>query len=159
MQSQKPSKRPRTYLPPLAIGDSTMIFALPSLAAEGYDANARGCRQFPEAIALLSSLRHAHTLPHLVVIALGANGSVTDPYVREALAVLGHARQLVLVTPREAGGGSGSDAVTVRAQARRHPGRVRVLDWVAYSAGHAAWFQPDRLHLTFAGARAFAALL
>ncbi|HWH10415.1 MAG TPA: hypothetical protein VG165_04760 [Solirubrobacteraceae bacterium] len=63
VQVAKPSKRPKTYLPPLALGDSTMIFALPSLAAEGYDANARGCRQFPEAIALLTGLRHAHTLP------------------------------------------------------------------------------------------------
>ncbi|HWH10416.1 MAG TPA: hypothetical protein VG165_04765 [Solirubrobacteraceae bacterium] len=93
------------------------------------------------------------------MIALGANGSVTDAYVSQALVVLGHKRVLVLVTPREAGGGSGSDAVTVRAEARRHPGRVHVLDWVDYSAGHPAWFQPDRLHLTFAGARAFAALL
>jgi hypothetical protein len=159
VQSVQPAKRPRTYLPPLAIGDSTMIFALPSLAAEGFEANARGCRQFPEAIALLTRLRHAHSLPHLVVLALGANGSVTDAYVSQALAVLGHARQLVLVTPREAGGGSGSDATTDRAEARAHPGRIHVLDWVAYSAGHAAWFQPDRLHLTFAGAAAFARLL
>lgn len=155
----KPPKHHRTYLPPLAIGDSTMIFAVPRLAAEGYVANARGCRQFPEAIALLGALRHAHSLPHLVVIALGANGPVTDAYVSQALAILGHRRQLVLVTPREAGGGSGPDAVNVRAEARRHPGRVQALDWVAYSAGHDAWFQPDRLHLTFGGAAAFARLL
>jgi hypothetical protein len=159
VQSAQPAKRPRTYLPPLAVGDSTMIFAIPSLAAEGFDANARGCRQFPEAIALLARLRHAHSLPHLVVLALGANGSVTRAYVTQALAVLGHARQLVLVTPREAGGGSGSDAVTDRAEARANPNRVHVLDWVSYSAGHESWFQPDRLHLTFAGAAAFARLL
>jgi hypothetical protein len=159
VQSAQPSKRPRTYLPPLAIGDSTMIFALPSLAAEGFDANARGCRQLPEAIALLTRLRHVHSLPHLVVLALGTNGSVTDADVTQVLAVLGHSRQLVLVTPREAGGGSGSDAATDRAEARRYPDRVHVLDWVSYSAGHASWFQPDRLHLTFAGAAAFARLL
>jgi hypothetical protein len=159
VQAVKPRKRPSTYLPPLALGDSTMIFALPSLAAEGFDANARGCRQFPEAIALLTSLRHGHSLPHLVVLALGANGSVTDAYIRRTLAVLGHSRQLVLVTPREAGGGSGADAATDRAEARRHPDQVHLLDWVAYSAGHPTWFQPDRLHLTFSGARAFARLL
>jgi hypothetical protein len=153
------SELPRTYRPPLAIGDSTMIFALPSLAAEGYNANARGCRQFPEALTLLDGLRRGNALPHLVVIALGANGSVTDADVSRALAILGPSRQLVLVTPREAGGGSGSDAVTVRAEARLHPGRVHALDWVVYSAGHPSWFQPDRLHLTFTGARAFALLL
>jgi hypothetical protein len=159
VQIARPPKQHRTYLAPLAIGDSTMIFALPKLAAEGFTANARGCRQFPEAIALLIALRHAHSLPHLVVIALGANGSVTDADVRETLAVLGHRRQLVLVTPREAGGGSGSDAATVRAEAHRRPAQVHALDWVAYSAGHPSWFQPDRLHLTFAGAAAFARLL
>jgi lysophospholipase L1-like esterase len=136
-----------------------MIYAIPSLAAEGFDANARGCRQFPEALALMRSLRDAHALPHLVVLALGANGSVTDAYVRQALSILGHTRQLALVTPREAGGGSGSDAVTVRAEARRHPDQVHTLDWVSYSAGHDSWFQPDRLHLTLAGARAFARLV
>jgi hypothetical protein len=159
VQAARASHRPRTYLPPLAIGDSTMIFALPSLAAEGFDANARGCRQFPEALDLLRGLRHAHSLPHLIVIALGANGSVTDAYVNAALAILGHRRQLVLVTPRQAGGGSGSNAVTVRAEARRHPAQVHALDWVAYSAGHPSWFQPDLLHLTFTGAHAFARLL
>ena len=159
VQSARPPARHRTYLPPLALGDSTSIFALPSLAAEGFDANARGCRQFPEAIALLGRLRHAHALPHLVVVALGANGPVTDAYVRQVLAVLGHSRQLVLVTPLQAGGRPGPGAATVRAEARVHPGQIHVLDWVTYSAGHAAWFQPDRLHLTYAGARAFARLL
>ena len=36
-------------------------------------------------------------------------------------------RLLVLVTPRELGGGSGSDAATVRDEARRHRGRIRLL--------------------------------
>lgn len=146
----------RPYRPPLAIGDSTMLLALPQLTASGFDVNAHGCRQFPEALTLLSGLARADRLPHLVVIALGADGSVTPGDIAETLRILGRSRQLVLVTPRELGGGSGSDAETVRASVRTRPLQVHVVDWVHESEGHPEWFQPDGLHLTFSGADAFA---
>jgi hypothetical protein len=41
----------------------------------------------------------------------------------------------------------------------RHAKRSVLLDWVNYSRGHSDWFQPDHLHLTFAGAAGFARLL
>jgi hypothetical protein len=136
-----------------------MLLALPNLAAAGFQVNAHGCRQFPEALDLLRRLAHGRILPQLVVIALGADGSVTAGDIRRSLAILGPRRILGLVTPRELGGGSGADAATVRAAGRASPGRVRVLDWVALAAGHGDWFQPDGLHLTFPGAAAFARLL
>ena len=39
-----PGTHPTGQLPPLAIGDSTMLLSLPGLAAEGYQTNAHGCR-------------------------------------------------------------------------------------------------------------------
>ena len=155
----EPSHHVRGVLPPLVIGDSTMLLALYQLAGEGYDAEAQGCRQFPAALAMLSERKSQGTLPHMVVIALGANGSVTPNDVGVALGLLCCQRLLVLVTPRELGGGSGSDAVVEREQAQRHPGRILLLDWVEYSQGHPEWFQPDGLHLTTAGATAFTRLL
>lgn len=149
----------RAYRPPLAIGDSTMLLALPLLSHEGFSVNAHGCRQYPEALAILRGLRHAHELPRVVVIDLGANGAVSEGDVTGALQILGHERLLVLVTPRELGGGSGSDAQLIRAEGRRHPERVRVLDWVAYSAGHPDWFEPDGLHVSPRGSAAQAQLL
>jgi hypothetical protein len=146
-------------VPPLAVGDSTMLLSIPALTANGFDVNARGCRQFPETLALLSSLAGARQLPHLVVVAMGANGIVTNADVTAALRILGPNRVLGLLTPRQLGGGSDSNAATVRAAGRRYPERIDVLDWVAYSAGHAAWFQPDGLHLTLSGAAAFARLI
>ena len=146
----------RPYRPPLAIGDSTMLLALPQLTASGFDVNAHGCRQFAEALTLMSGLARAGRLPHLVVIALGADGSVTPGDIAETLRILGRSRQLVLVTPRELGGGSGSDAETVRASVRTRPLQIHVVDWVHESEGHPEWFQPDGLHLTFSGADAFA---
>jgi hypothetical protein len=136
-----------------------MLLALPALSREGFAVNAHGCRQYPEALGLLDGLRHAHDLPRVVVIALGANGEISEGDVSRALEILGAQRLLVLVTPRELGGGSGSDAQLVRAEGRRHPERVRVLDWVAYSAGHPNWFEPDGLHVSPRGSAAQAQLL
>jgi hypothetical protein len=145
--------------PPLAIGDSSMLLALPALSRVGYNVNARGCRQFAEGLRLMRSQARKHRLPHLVVIALGADASISGGQVEAALRILGPSRKLGLVTPRETGGGESNDAAVVRNEGQRHPDRIKVLDWVRYSSGHDSWFQPDGLHLTFSGAKAFARLL
>lgn len=155
----EPAHRHDHARPPLAIGDSTMLLALYDLAAIGYEANAHGCRQFPEALALLRRLKAENALPHMVVIALGADGSITHDDIGQALGMMCCTRLLVMVTPRELGGGSGSDAAIVREEVKRHSNRALLLDWVRYSAGHGDWFQPDGLHLTTAGALAFTSLL
>lgn len=158
VQQEKPDKNVSAGRAPLAVGDSPMLLALGPLAAKGYRANARGCRQYPEGLALIRDLRHRDKLPRLVVIALGSNGVIRKENIHDALHVVGKKRTLGLVTPRESGGGSGSDAVLVRSEARRHENRVELLDWVSYSAGHSGWFQPDGLHLTFEGADGMARL-
>lgn len=155
----EPGHHPRGQRPPLAIGDSTMLLALYELSAAGFEANAHGCRQYAEALAILRSRRNHGTLPHMVLIALGADGSVTSGDLDQTLHILGRGRVLGLVTPRELGGGSGSDAADERLIAHRYPKRTLLLDWVRYSAGHGGWFQPDGLHLTTAGAQAFTRLL
>jgi lysophospholipase L1-like esterase len=158
-QQEKPRKDVNFGRAPIAIGDSPMLLALPDLAGVGYRANARGCRQWPEGLALIRQLRSEDHLPKLVVVALGSNGYVTRPNIHAALDLVGKDRTLGLVTPRESGGGSSHDADIVRSEARKHKNRTVLLDWVEYSAGHSAWFQPDGLHLTFEGAAAFARLL
>jgi hypothetical protein len=145
--------------PPLAIGDSSMLLALPALSRVGYKANARGCRQFAEGLRLLRDTKRHHQLPHLVVLALGADAAVSAGQINQAKKLLGPKRKLGLVTPRETGGGESKDAEVIRNAGRRDPVHVKVLDWVHYSAGHTSWFQPDGLHLTFSGAKAFARLL
>ena len=144
--------------PPLAIGDSVMLGAAHELAAEGFEVDVRGCRQMRHGVRTIAAHKR-RGLPDVVVVALGANWIIESPDIGRMLHVLGPTRTLVLVTPREDGGGSGSDARVVRGAGRRHPGRVRVLDWVAYSSGHAGWFAGDGLHLGPAGARGLARLL
>jgi hypothetical protein len=145
---------------PLVLGDSVMIYAVPPLARLGFDADARGCRQMPEAMAILRARNRARTLPHLVVLALGTNGFVTRADIHAVLRLLGRHRVLAMVTPRELGGGSGSDAANIRAAARRHPQRMRAIDWVRYSARHGSVFGgADGIHITPAGGRLFARLI
>jgi hypothetical protein len=145
--------------PPLAVGDSVMLGAADELAAEGFEVDVRGCRQMSEGLDVLRARQRGGRLPEVVVVALGANWVITPAEIREALHILGRRRTLALVTPRETGGGSSSDAGVVRDAGRRYPGRVAVLDWVAYSAGHADWFAGDGLHLGPAGAQGLARLL
>ena len=145
--------------PPLALGDSTMLLSLGHLSQEGYDANARGCRQWSEALGMLDALRGSGSLPGIVVIALGANGQVADGDVEHALSILGPGRVLVMVTHFDPGHVTGADTSLIRSERHRHPGSVAVLDWVAYSASHGECFQPDGLHLTLQGAAAFASFL
>lgn len=160
VETAKPSKRINPGgRPPLAIGDSTMLLALPDLSHEGYKVNAHGCRQIEEGLDVIREAKREGRLPHLVVIALGADASVSTHQLDKAFHILGRKRVLGLVTPRELGGGTSSDADHVRTAAKRHPRRSVLLDWVAYSDGHPDWFQPDGVHLTFPGAAAFARLL
>jgi hypothetical protein len=154
----KPTKRvnPKGRAP-IAIGDSIMILAVRRLAAEGYHANAQGCRQWDQGVEMLRRKGRRNSLPHLVTMALGTNGPVTGAQVADALKALPKNRVLALVTPR--GKVSGNGAALMRAFAARHRHRVVLLDWARYSAGHNGWFQPDGLHLTLTGAAAYARLL
>lgn len=152
-------KRKVASTPPLAIGDSVMLFAIHKLAAVGYNVDARGCRDFEEGIHLMIRKRRRHDLPRLVTIALGADQAISGKQINRAKKVLGPKRKLGLVVPLETGGRESNDARVVRQAGRRDPRRVKVLDWPRYSRGHGNWFQPDHLHLTFAGAAAYARLM
>jgi len=144
---------------PLVIGDSVLLGAVGPVAAAGFEVDTRGCRQMREGLRIIAARRRAKTLPRLVVIALGANGSIARGQIREAMKLVGRDRVLGLVTPRELGGGESSDARAIRAAGRRFPDRVGVLDWVRFSAGHGGWFAGDGLHLGPGGARGLASLL
>jgi hypothetical protein len=148
-----PSKAHRAPAP-LAIGDSVMMGAIEPLRRAGFEIDVRGCRQMSEGLGVLSRRKSAGTLPNAVVVALGNNWTVSMQEIRRAMRIVGPRRLLGMVTPR---GAMASARTSIRAAGRRWPGRVKVLDWAAHSAGKAwTW---DGLHLTPAGARGFATLL
>jgi hypothetical protein len=130
-----------------------MLGAAPQLRRRGFEVDVRGCRQMSEGVELLGS----RPLPSVVVLALGTNWTVTTSQIRSALRILGPRRVLGLVTPPEIGGVASSDQRAIRAAGRHWRLRVKVLDWVAYSSGHAwTW---DGMHLRPEGAVAYARLL
>lgn len=142
--------------PPLAIGDSVLADAVPQLVRYGFEADGMVCRQMSQGLELLRA--RGGRLPHLVVLALGANGEVADRQINEALALLGPERVLVLVTPR--GGVLPSTPGVIRAAAAAKPTRIVLLDWDRLAGEHRDWLAPDGVHLGgSAGVEGFAAMI
>ena len=149
------SKRNLTKGPePVAIGDSVMLLAVKSLARAGFDVNAQGCRQWKRGHAILRRKKRHGRLPRLVVMALGTNWKITRADIGRTRRMLGRRRVLAIVTPREPGGYTG-DAERIRAAARAHPRRIKLLDWVRVSRGHRGWFGGDGVHLTHTGVKSY----
>jgi hypothetical protein len=145
-----PSKRSVANGPqPLAIGDSVMLLAINRLARAGFDVNAQGCRQWRQGEAILRRKKRRHRLPHLVVMALGTNWSITRDEIGHTRRMLGKHHVLAIVTPREPAGSG--DAKRIRAAARAHRRRIKLIDWVRLSRGHGGWFGGDGIHLTYTG--------
>src|SRR4051794_33262454 len=156
VERRQPSWHSVRYRPPLIIGDSVLLGAIPEVARAGFEVDAHGCRGWKEGQHVVWARRHAHALPHLVVMQLGSDWSVRLGQVRKVLNLIGQRRVLGLVTPREAGGFGGSDAASMRRAAQRWPGRVALVDWARDTRGRGGWFAPDGMHLTYAGAAGLA---
>jgi lysophospholipase L1-like esterase len=158
-QTRPPTRRRAPGRAPLVIGDSVLLGAMPQAARVGYAVNAHGCRQIGEGLSVIRDHARAGTLPRLVVIQLGTNGSVGPTHLRRALSLLGTGRTLGLLTPRAAGGADTGSGRAMRAFAKRHPDRVRLVDWQRETRSRGGWFQPDGIHLTPSGAAGLARAL
>jgi hypothetical protein len=134
-----------------------MLGAARRLRRAGFEVDAREGRFMRHALAILRRRRAKDTRPRTVVIAIGTNYPARYREILRALRLLGRGRTLALVTPKRSYRGIG--LVPIRRAARRHPARVRVIDWVGYSAGHPEWFYSDGTHLRPSGARAYTRLL
>jgi len=134
-----------------------MLGAIGQLQGAGFEVDVRGCRQMSEGLGVLAARRDAGSLPDVVVVALGTNWTVSISQIRAGLRILGPSRVLGMVTPPEVGGVASSDQAVIRAAGSRWPLRLRVLDWVAHSAGQDwTW---DGMHLKPEGATAYTRFL
>jgi hypothetical protein len=147
----------RVGLPPLAIGDSVLLGAAHEVAREGYEVDAREGRFMRHALRILRHLRRADRHPPLIVIAIGTNTPPTTAELERALTLIRPRQTLAIVTPLR----SWSTLPDPAAWAfhRRHPRRVRIVDWASYGVGHDSWFYGDGTHLRPSGALAYARLL
>jgi hypothetical protein len=154
--------------PPIAIGDSTMLFPIPDLNKVGFDVNAKGCRGFKQAVWVARDMRNRGVLPRLVLINSYGNGGVNRDLIKFALKVIGPKRTLGLVTAYNADTGEppAPDTNVFVQAAKEHPKQIKLLDWVKYSLPHhkvdpapGAWFLPDLFHPNVVGSAAYAHFL
>ena len=142
---------------PIAIGDSVLLGAAHEVARKGFEVDAREGRFMRNALKVLRHLQRDHRRPPVVVIAIGTNFPATPSEIQQALALLRRDQTLAFVTPKRSWSGLPSGALY--AAHRRHPHRVRILDWLSFSSGHDDWFYADGTHVRPAGARGYANLL
>jgi hypothetical protein len=147
----------RTGVAPLAIGDSVMLGAAEPLARAGFEVDALCARNPVDGLELMRKRRRRGTLPEITVVALGTNRQVTARDVEMMLRVTGRRRTLMLVTPFRSGRPFGTAAI--RQAAKRHPRRVRLIDWASRARRNGHWIAGDGTHLTDAGERAYTRLL
>jgi hypothetical protein len=127
------------------------------LAHRGFEVDALCGRSPAGGLYTLRTRRRTGTLPEIVVVALGTALAPTSHDISRMLRVLGPRRTLMLVTPfrqwRPFGGGA------IRRAARRHPRRVKLIDWSSRARFNHQWFWSDGTHLRNSGELAYARLL
>jgi hypothetical protein len=152
-----------------AIGDSVMIDIAPALKRSIPNALifAQTSQQFGALLGpsgLLAQLRAHRQLGQTVIIALGTNGTITNPMVNEAMNRLSGARKVVFATnhgPKTSqyaymlNNNRSMKAATLRFR------NVAIADWDTLAIPHPSWFYGDGIHMVIdgVGARAYAALL
>lgn len=141
----------------LCVGDSIMLGASSqyygTLSMCG-TVDAQVGRQMAAGAATVAA--HA-PFPPTVVVHLGTNGTVSAGEVDAVLGQLTGVSRVVLVTVQLNGTRSWEGPVNaeLRAAAGRW-GNVVIADWYGASSGHPDYFSGDRIHITSAGAQAYA---
>ena len=143
-----------------AFGDSVLLgarTALGSIAAH-LDVDAVEGRQPYEVLDDVLARAKDATLQPDVVIHTGNNGIISPDQLRTTLAALRDRTRVVLVTDRVPRDWQDPNNATITGVAKGFR-NVVVLDWHTLSAGRNDWLYSDGLHLTPAGARAYARLV
>ncbi len=164
---------PTTTLPAtpfrlLAVGDSVMKGAAPSLVTAGFQVDAAESRQFSEFIPIVQDLADRDLLGDLVVVHLGTNGTIGEDDASEFFTALSEVPQIIVLTltvPKE---WTEPNNELIRSLPAEF-GNVDVLNWDVLDEGCPDWaaaqnlpgncFASDGLHLSADGADYYAALI
>jgi hypothetical protein len=144
-----------------AIGDSVMLGARSQLQNRGFIVDAVKSRQFSDAVTIVKRKAASGVLRRKVIVHLGTNGILIQPYQCDRIAkYAGAKRRVYLVTvtgPTSHPKIRKAQNIRLRACASRHANTF-LIDWYGYSRGHGGWFY-DGMHLTPTGRVAYAAFL
>lgn len=151
--------RPARYERVAVVGDSIVVNSREALAslAPRVDVRAGSGRRWSQVVEVTQELATDPSV-QAAVIHLGTNGSVDEALIDDVLRPLAHLDRVVLVTARIPARWEKANNAVIRQAAARHP-NVLVADWNALSDEQIGWFQPDGVHLSLRGLRAYIALL
>jgi len=140
-----------------AIGDSVMLASAPELqnALHGISVDAQVDRQVSAGLGLVQQLARTGRLRHVLVFALGTNGSFTAAQLHQLLAIIGPSRELVLVNTYEARSWEAADNRLIDTAANRIP-NVFLANWFATIEHRTSLLWPDEVHPQPSGARLYA---
>jgi peptidoglycan/LPS O-acetylase OafA/YrhL len=140
-----------------AIGDSVMLASAPELqnALRGISIDAQVDRQVSAGLGLVQQLARTGRLRHVLVFALGTNGSFTAAQLHQLLAIIGPSRELVLVNTYEARSWEAADNRLIGTAANRYP-NVFLANWFATIEHRTSLLWPDQVHPQPSGARLYA---
>ena len=143
-----------------AIGDSVMLASAPQLqhALRGISIDAQVSRQVSAGLGVAAELARAGRLRHILVFALGTNGSFTAPQLHQLLAIIGPNRDLVLVNTYEARSWEIADNRLIDSAAHRYP-NVFLANWFATIEHRTSLLWPDEVHPQPSGARLYARMV
>jgi hypothetical protein len=134
-----------------------MLGAASALAHKGFEVDARCARNPAEGLQLVRQRSRRGTLPEIVVLALGTNIAISTRDIGRMLRTIGHRRTLMLVTPFRSW--HPFHTQPMRRVARRHPKRVKLIDWSARATGNRQWFWSDGTHLRPTGVEVYSRML
>ncbi len=145
----------------IVVGDSVMLGAKPALTSKSvfgghaYVDAVEG-RQFSSTPALIARyVRTKH--PHMVIVHLGNNGTVTFADMQSMMGTLRKVPTVVLVTLRVARSWEASDNRLIHYEAAHHS-NVALADWHTLTTGRTGIFW-DGIHVNSKGASLYAAML
>jgi hypothetical protein len=161
-----PPVQTTTTLPPtpirtIAIGDSVMLGAAPTLIqALGPDVrvDAQVGRQFKAALPIVQQLAAEKRLGPYVVLHLGNNGPVTATTVDSVLDVLKHVPHVLVVNTRVTKPWQAPVNAVLSQEVKKYP-NAKLFDWYTASGCCGDWFYHDLTHLRPEGAEHYAALI
>jgi hypothetical protein len=147
--------------PVSAVGDSILLDLQSELqsAIPGVKVDGLVSRQFETGIGIVEADRADGTLGNVLVVELGANGTVTSSDVDAMMQAASGVQRVVFVNVNVPRMWAAPDNAVLAAGVARYPGVAALADWNALSTGHPEWFTPDGVHLQPAGAQAMATLI
>ncbi|MFJ8356636.1 acyltransferase family protein [Bacillus paramycoides] len=143
-----------------AIGDSIMIDVSPYLKEAFPDIiiDAKVGRQMSQAFDTIEKMKKENNLGNYVIVGLGTNGAFSTEQLESLIELIGDEHKIVLINTRVPRPWESLVNKKLKEVSSKFPNTV-LVDWYAASAGNQSYFAPDGVHLTQAGAKAYASLV